>query len=214
MLLIGGLTLAAGLGLTWTRLEAYWQPAVSASATSTLTTQPVARPTLSASAPATPAVPPPARAQARPLAECLAGSTVINEAVRRCRLSEVPPPRVEAQPRQGLVSAAYLEQYRAGRAAHPVSDRREHVSGTETRLILGWDGRGTYRATWDVLDNEVDASSVCHNHRKGSIDYRECRKGAKQWFKKQCRDAQGRRGSDDSAKRRYCSAAASFSPMG
>ncbi|WP_426154058.1 hypothetical protein [Pseudomonas sp. DC3000-4b1] len=210
---IGGLTAVVALGVSWTHLKTYWQPELSAPAAPALPTRPVTRPALPVSVPATPVASAPARTGARPLADCLAGSTVINEEVMRCRFGDVPPPGVEAQPRQGLVSAAYLANYRAERAARPVSDRREHVSGTETQLIRGWDGRGNYWATWDVVDNEVDASSVCRNHRQGSIDYRECRKAAKQWFKQQCRSMQSRRGSGDSEKRRYCSAA-SFSPMG
>lgn len=213
-LLIGGLTVVAALGVSWAHFKAYWQPERSPPAAPALPTQPVARSALPASAPTAPFASAPTRAQARPLADCLAGSTVINEEVRRCRVGDLPPPRVEAQPRQGLVSAAYLANYRAERAARPVSARREHVSGTETHLIPGWDGHGSYLASWQVVDNEVDASSVCRNHRQGSIDYRECRKGAKQWFKQQCRAAQDRGAGDDAARRRYCSAAGSFSPMG
>ncbi|WP_052469257.1 hypothetical protein [Pseudomonas massiliensis] len=210
---IGGLTVVVALGVSWAHLKAYWQPESSTLAEAALPAQPVTRPALPISAPATALASAPARAQARPLADCLAGSTVINEEVLRCRFGNVPPPRMETQPRQGLVSAAYLKQYRAERAARPVSDRREHVNGTETQVIPGWDGHGSYLATWQVVDNEVDTSSVCRNHRQGSIDYRECRKGAKQWFMQQCRSTQSSGGSGDSEKRRYCSAA-SFSPMG
>lgn len=213
-LLIGGLTVVVALAVSWAHLKAYWQPERSPPAAAALPTQPAPRPALPASAPTAPFASAPTRAQARPLADCLAGSTVIDEAVRRCRFGDVPPPRVEAQTRQGLVSAAYLANYRAERAARPVSDRREHVSGTETQVIPGWDGHGSYLATWQVADNEVDASSVCRNHRLGSIDYRECRKGAKQWFKQQCHTARGAGAGDDVARRRYCSAAGSFSPMG
>ena len=138
---------------------------------------------------------------------------MIDDEVLRCRFGTVPHPKVEAQPGKGLVSAAYLEQYRAERAARPVGERRAHHNGTENQLIPGWDGRGTYRATWDLLDNEVDASSVCRNHRQGSIDYRECRKAAKQWFKQQCHAAEGRGNSNDAARKRYCSAAALLNPM-
>jgi len=30
-----------------------------------------------------------------------------------------------------------------------------------------------------AVNNYIDSSRVCANHRKGSIDYRECRKAAK-----------------------------------
>lgn len=214
MLMIGGLTLAAGLGLTWVHIKAYWQSDISDSKALALPTRPIARPALPVSSPSVQLEPASTSAQPQPSADCLAGGTVIDDEVLRCRFGEVPRPRVEAQPRQGMVSAAYLEQYRAKRAARPVGERRAHNNGTENQLIPGWDGRGTYRAAWDVVDNEVDASSVCRNHRQGSIHYRECRKAAKQWFKDQCWAAQNRESSNDAARRRYCSAAASLNPMG
>lgn len=39
VLLIGGLTLAAGLGLTWAHFESYWQPDAPASTTLALPTR-------------------------------------------------------------------------------------------------------------------------------------------------------------------------------
>ncbi|MFS6897500.1 hypothetical protein ABMZ29_21260, partial [Pseudomonas aeruginosa] len=65
----------------------------------------------------------------------------------------------------------------------------------------------------------IDGSSVCANHRRGSIDYRECRKAAKQHFHEQCRIWRARYDNDrkvssDRMKMRYCTAASSFNPMG
>ncbi|MDH4609833.1 hypothetical protein E8F12_14910 [Pseudomonas sp. BN102] len=37
-----------------------------------------------------------------------------------------------------------------------------------------------------MFNNRIDGASVCANHKRGSIDYRECRKGAKQFFKEKC----------------------------
>lgn len=41
--------------------------------------------------------------------------------------------------------------------------------------------------TWTIVNNYIDGGSVCGNHKRGSIDYQECRKGAKQFFKDECR---------------------------
>lgn len=82
-----------------------------------------------------------------------------------------------------------------------------------------WSGGARYYATWTIVNNYIDGGSVCGNHKRGSIDYRECRKGAKQFFKNECRVWGDRWQSDreprsDRMKQRYCSAASSFSPMG
>jgi hypothetical protein len=140
----------------------------------------------------------------------MSGGTVINEQVLRCRFGEVPRPQPRTEASHGMVSAAYLANYEAEKATRPVSDAGSHRVESESHRISGWDGSGSYIATWQVVDNDVDASSVCLNYRRGSIEYRECRKGAKQWFKNQCRSA----GNSEMARQRYCSAASSFSPVG
>jgi len=92
---------------------------------------------------------------------------------------------------------------------------REHTS----KWIKSWNGGTNYLAEWLSVNNYIDSTSVCANHRRGSIDYRECRKAAKQHFHDQCRTWRARYDSDrktssDRMKTRYCSAASSFNPMG
>lgn len=82
-----------------------------------------------------------------------------------------------------------------------------------------WSGGARYYATWSIVNNYIDGGSVCGNHKRGSIDYRECRKGAKQFFKDECRVwgerwQNDRESRSDRMKQRYCSAASGFSPMG
>lgn len=82
-----------------------------------------------------------------------------------------------------------------------------------------WSGGARYYAEWVIVKNHIDGTSVCANHRRGSIDYRECRKGAKQFFKDECKGWSDRYSSDrkdwsDRMKQRYCSAASNFNPMG
>lgn len=141
----------------------------------------------------------------RPLSDCLGNGTKIDEQVLRCRFGEVPRAKPEIAPTQGMVSADYLARYHA---THGGSATASRAVAHEVRSIKSWDGRSAYLATWDVNGNDIDHSSVCNNYRPGSIDYRECRKGAKRWFKDQCR-----KNSDGAARSRYCSAASSFSPM-
>ena len=91
----------------------------------------------------------------------------------------------------------------------------EHTS----KWIKGWNGGTRYLAEWTAINNYIDGTTVCANHRRGSIDYRECRKAAKQHYHEECRMWRTRYESDRqdrsyNLKQRYCSAASSFSPMG
>lgn len=105
--------------------------------------------------------------------------------------------------------------------APTVSERKQRQVSRErtTTRIKSWNGGTTYRAEWVSVDNYIDSSSVCANHRRGSIDYRECRKAAKQHYHEECRTWRARYDNDrkdhsDRMKQRYCSASSSFSPMG
>lgn len=89
----------------------------------------------------------------------------------------------------------------------------------EAHWIDKWSGGARYLAEWVVVDNYIDGGTVCANHRRGSIEFRECRKGAKQYFKEQCREWDKRYQNDrkewsDRMKKRYCSAGSNFNPMG
>lgn len=94
-----------------------------------------------------------------------------------------------------------------------------HLSGSERARIKQWSGPIWYDARWSYSSNRIDSRSVCTNHGRGSVDYRECRKAAKQYFRDQCkvfRDRYDRERSDSSYVRRerYCSAASVFNPLG
>lgn len=147
----------------------------------------------------------------RPLDECMRGGTMVDEEVLRCRYGELPRSSSEQDKPRGMVSDEYLAHFKATTAATSRREKQEAQTESETHFISGWDGHSTYRAEWSVGDNRIDYGSVCSNYRKGSIEYRECRKGAKQWFKQQCARY---RSSGSALKERYCSAASGFSPMG
>lgn len=100
-------------------------------------------------------------------------------------------------------------------ARRSLSVNREHTA----TWIKSWSGGTNYLAEWIAVNNQIDGTSVCANHRRGSIDYRECRKGAKQHFHEQCRAWRARFDGDrqphsEQMRTRYCGAASSFSPMG
>lgn len=92
---------------------------------------------------------------------------------------------------------------------------REHTA----KWIKSWNGGTNYLAEWIAVNNHIDGTSVCATHRRGSIDYRECRKAAKQHFHEECRTWRARFDGDRKAhselmRTRYCGAASSFNPMG
>lgn len=106
-------------------------------------------------------------------------------------------------------------------AAPTVNERKQRQVSKErtAKWIKSWNGGTNYLAEWVAIDNYIDSTSVCANHRRGSIDYRECRKAAKQHYHEECRTWRARYDNDrkdhsDRMKQRYCSAASSFSPMG
>lgn len=40
---------------------------------------------------------------------------------------------------------------------------------------------------WMTSDGWIEFDTVCQNHRRGSIEYRDCRKAAKEYFRHRCR---------------------------
>lgn len=171
--------------------------------------------------PATPAMPPAAVAEApvlappplpqvstppQSLAECMGPDNLIDEAVADCRFgkSHKTVPRSTAQ---GMVSAQYMSQYKA---RQPIRHRNYAMAQfVDSAVVWQWDRKRTYRAEWVVDDDQIDGTSVCRNWRRGSIEYRECRKGAKVYFKEQCK-----RSAESATRQRYCSAASGFNPLG
>lgn len=120
---------------------------------------------------------------------------------------------------QNIVSTEPLRNSEAFKRPSSEPVKRTVQIERDSQWIDKWSGGARYLAEWTAINNRIDSTSVCANHKRGSIDYRECRKGAKQFFKKQCRSWDDRydNSRDDWSYRmrdRYCSAANSFSPMG
>ncbi|MFT0182603.1 hypothetical protein ACMSIO_19460 [Pseudomonas benzopyrenica] len=205
LLLVWLLVPVALLWLNWPWVQRWLHPAPVAEAPVEVAEfqPPPSPPTPSAAAPRQAIAAP-----QQPLDACLKQGNVVDEEVLRCRYGAVPRAQESASAPQGMVSAAYLAQYKAGRELAPMSTSSS-PSFTESHVVPKWDGSGSYLATWDVRDNRIDYRSVCGNHRRGSIEYRECRKGAKQWFKSKCTQLRA----DKLLRERYCSARENFSPI-
>ncbi len=48
------------------------------------------------------------------------------------------------------------------------------------------DTETSYRVKWKESEGKIIYSSVCYNYKKGSIDFRGCRKQALRYFKQKC----------------------------
>lgn len=59
------------------------------------------------------------------------------------------------------------------------------------------------RFNWMTENNRIVYSTVCMNERTGSIQYRECRKRAKEYFKDKC----------NTSSDRFCHAANNYNPL-
>jgi hypothetical protein len=101
------------------------------------------------------------------------------------RAEPAPAPTPADVRPQGLVSAQYLAQFKAG-ANRPNAAARPYQIASVT--IREWDGPNRYVAKWRVQDNVIDQSSVCFNFPDDSIEHRECRRAAQQYFRTQCKD--------------------------
>lgn len=114
------------------------------------------------------------------------------------------------KPKQTVNTYAALK-YQQIAAATPEPSKKTKPSPKrerESHAIMGWDKK-VYYAAWDVFDNVIEGGSVCGNYKKGSFEYRECRKGVKQFFHDNCKPQ-----SNNYINQRYCSAARSFNPLG
>lgn len=74
--------------------------------------------------------------------------------------------------------------------------------------------------SWKTRDGRIDYGSVCHDYRRGSIEYRDCRVRAVEVFETRCREyterlsGAGRHAGPDLRRREmYCSAAAGYRPL-
>ncbi|MGV8916727.1 MAG: hypothetical protein ACOH2R_02825 [Pseudomonas sp.] len=123
-----------------------------------------------------------------------------------------------AKPAQGMVSAAYMADFKHDLARSTTPQRRVKTE-IATAEIHEWDGRNRYRAQWRIFNNHIEGDSVCFNFPAAAIEHRECRKAAQVFFKEECREWTKRSDNDREEQSkltqvRYCQAAGSFNPAG
>lgn len=189
------------------------QPGLSAPAQAPLSAPAAPGPALATAAS------PPARLteqqKPRPLAECIKAGNLIDETVLACRYGNQPGGRDVNSGGKLFTSAS---QRPVASAPEQRLARTNEPEGRDRAQVRQWDGQGSYIAQWLYRSNRIDSGSVCANYRQGSIERRECRKGAKVYFKEQCtawtqRWNHQRSEPVQAMRERFCSAAESFSPM-
>ena len=95
----------------------------------------------------------------------------------------------------------------------PAQARRVSNSGLNgtSRVTLKWrDARGResrWPTTYSYRNSQIDNDSFCRNYGSGSIDYRTCRKAAKEWLNERCGN---RNRVQNDRQRMYCFAGEGF----
>jgi hypothetical protein len=84
------------------------------------------------------------------------------------------------------------------------------LRGSAPAMVHWQDARGRitrWQTHFEFENSRIDNRSFCLNLRKGSLEYRECRKGAREWLKGQCRTSANL---PAEWRRMYCNANSSY----
>ena len=93
-------------------------------------------------------------------------------------------------------------------SARPKRERDQRVIQSNLEKVEWINARGAqteYRVYYEHDSSNITFASVCSSYRKGSIDYRNCRKAAKHWFGQRCNTSTANG-------RMYCQADSAFRP--
>lgn len=79
------------------------------------------------------------------------------------------------------------------RAGQPSTERRaaDRPTGSATATFDWRDARrqrSRWKTRYEYHNGVIDTGSFCRNYRRGSIEYRTCRKGARAWLAERCGD--------------------------
>ncbi|KJU76585.1 hypothetical protein N619_28575 [Ectopseudomonas oleovorans] len=88
----------------------------------------------------------------------------------------------------GLANAAQRQE-----TGYYTSETRQGLKTYKTRKPF----------TWMTENDQIIFSTVCMNERSGSLEYRECRKRAKEYFRSKCSVSSDR----------FCQAENNFNPL-
>lgn len=111
-----------------------------------------------------------------------------------------------------------MESQHVRRAAqqHAADDRRRQTNrglNGSRQIVVHWEDARGRRTDWPTSftfdRNQIDNNSLCSNYRRGSIEYRTCRKGAREWLKGRCRSD---RNMSDEWRTMYCFSGSNFRP--
>ncbi|OLU15196.1 hypothetical protein BVH01_15265 [Pseudomonas sp. PA1(2017)] len=85
--------------------------------------------------------------------------------------------------------------YQSQPASQPQRQQRKQVREVSKSSYWSWEnGHQKKRVggefSWTERNGVIDHSSVCQNYEKGSLIYRDCRKGAKARFKSMCGESE------------------------
>lgn len=95
--------------------------------------------------------------------------------------------------------------------ASPGTTEASGLNGNGHASFHWEDARGDrtrYSSQFSFRNSEIDNSTFCTNYRRGSIEYRGCRKAAREWLQGQCRSDEH----EGEWHEMYCFAGSSFRP--
>ena len=114
------------------------------------------------------------------------------------------------RPLVNVMESSHVRQYAQSQPRRIEQPRQRGLNGTGTATFYWEDARGR-RSRWQTAysyrNSLIDTASFCSNYRRGSIDYRTCRKGAKAWLGERC--GNGNRVAGE-RQRMYCHAHSGF----
>lgn len=115
-------------------------------------------------------------------------------------------------PRQdvNVMESRHVREYAQVQPSRGEQARSRGLNGTGTATFTWEDARqrlSRWQTSYTYRNSLIDTASFCTNYRRGSIEYRTCRKGAKAWLGERC--GSGNRVGDE-RQRMYCHAHSGF----
>lgn len=99
------------------------------------------------------------------------------------------------------ISAVFVAMLGYGEAVAEQRQETGYYTSEERKGLKTY--KSQKRFNWMTENNRIIYSTVCMNERTGSIQYRECRKRAKEYFKDKC----------NTSSDRFCHAVNNYNPL-
>ncbi|WP_341706632.1 hypothetical protein [Halopseudomonas sp.] len=109
-----------------------------------------------------------------------------------------------------VMESRHVREYAQAQPSRPAPSRPRGLNGSGTVTVTWEDARrrvSRWPTSYTYRNSIIDTASFCSNYRRGSIEYRTCRKGAKAWLGQRC--GNGNRVGDE-RQRMYCHAHSGF----